>query len=173
MAENSTDKFITLWSDFVTRFRWKLVEVSGKQTLSYPLVDLLLKDSVGMWFNPYEINGRWLSSYTNEHPDKGAAIKNVLEHELALEEVPAGRSVPFYSKYLFSLGGAFAGLTVSYYCGASRLIQAIYTLGSGAAAFFGTTVVVKAYEEKKRIEQIDAYISQLDTYYNRILSILS
>lgn len=60
MNNTNKDKFESLWIDFVTLVKGKLITTAKKQTLSTALANLILSEAAAAWSSDYEINGRWI-----------------------------------------------------------------------------------------------------------------
>lgn len=173
MEMTPKDKFESLWADFMALFKGKLIKAAEKQALSMPLARLILTDAAASWFSAYEINGRWLSSYSKEQPEKAAMIKGILQNDLSLQDMPKGGELPAYTNYALPLLGAGAGLAISYCLGAGRLVQAVSTIGPALLLYPAVKYFRKFQTDRNLQNAIDGYVAQLDKYYNSIVSILS
>ena len=173
MDNTNKEKFESLWPDFITLVKGKLIDVASKQTLSTPLANLVLTDAVASWTSPYEINGRWLNKLMEELPEQGKLIYNILTQDMKLSDIKSASVLPMYCNYLIPIIGAGVSYAVSSYYDASRLIQGLSTL-LPAALLYPAVNQFRGIQKDRNIQiNIDAYISQLDKYYQSIVSVLS
>ena len=78
MRNTEKEKFETLWSDFCTLVKGKLLTTAQKQTLSTPLAKLILKDAAGSWNDEYSMYGRWLHQLSQSDAAKAELVQDVL-----------------------------------------------------------------------------------------------
>lgn len=171
--ENHIERFNKLWNDdFITSFRGALIRESAKQSLSYSLVKLLLDEKKLQWTLDTEMCGRWLVNYEKEFPEKGGQIRNVLLNDMEVTEVQVS-SAGNVVKYALPLAGGAVGYATS------RVLE-LETLGTAAATILpiavlypATATYLSAKRKNKVLEQINAYVSQLDKFKRAVDAILS
>lgn len=173
MNTTEKEKFESLWADFITLFKGKLIEVSNKQTLSASLARLILADAASTWSSDYEINGRWLQKFTQEEPRKAELIREIIEKDMTLQEIDKKSELPMYCDIILPFATAGIGFAVSYYLGYGKLAQACSALIPGALMYPAIKKFRNTQIKNNKQNAIDQYISQLDKYYNSIISILS
>lgn len=171
--DTQKEKFESLWADFITLFRGKLIEAANRQTLSTPLAKLILTDAASSWHSEYDINGRWLVKLSQEEPEMAQLIREILEKDLSLTDVPKPSELPAYCDVILPLATAGIGFAVSHYFDCGHIAQACATIIPGALAYPAVKKFRKTQIENNKQAMINQYISQLDKYYYSIISILS
>jgi len=173
MNETHKEKFDSLWTDFITLFKGKLIEVANKQTLSTPLANLILDDARSIWTSSYEINGRWLNKLQKEEPQRGEIVSKILTHDMTLTDIEHGSVLPVYCNYLIPILGAGVGYAISSFYDASKVVQGISTV-LPAVLLYPAVIQYRGIQKNKNIQtNIEAYITQLDKYYQSVVSVLS
>lgn len=165
------EKFLSLWGEFLTRVKGKMMTQANKQTLSYPLARLLLTDELGAWFSDYEASGRWLSTFAKEHPEQAEQVKAVIKG-IHFDELKAVRNAPEYLQYAVPLAGALAGYGIARYFGAGIVTQ-IASTALPAVLLYPAVKTVMGNKDTNAVQTlINQYIAQLDTYKQQILGLL-
>ena len=167
------EKFQSQWTDFIALFKGKLIEASNKQTLSVNIARLILSDAASSWFSEYEISGRWLQRYAQEEPQKAELIRSILENDMTLQEIDKKSELPMYCDIILPLATAGIGLAASYYLGYGKLVQACSTVIPGSLMYPAVKRFRNTQIKNNKQYAIDQYVSQLEKYYNSIISILS
>ena len=172
---NNTDKerFESLWADFVTLVKGKLISTANIQTLSIPLANLILHDAASSWNSDYEINGKWLSDFKNREPQKAELVYDILLNDMKFSEIEIRKEFPNYYNYLIPTVGAIAGLGISYFSGASKIIQTVSTIAPAVLLYPAVKMFGKQQNETNKKKNIDVFMQQLEKYKNSILTILS
>lgn len=172
---NNTDKerFESLWEDFLTLVKGKLISTSNNQSLSTPLANLILKEAVSSWNSDYEINGKWMSDFKSREPQKADLVCDILLNDMKFGEIEVTKELPHYYNYLVPTVGAIAGLGISYFSGASKIIQAVSTIVPAVLLYPAVKMYGKRKNETNKKTNIDAFMQQLEKYKNSILPILS
>lgn len=173
MDNTNKEKFESLWTDFITLVKGKLIDIANKQTLSTPLANLVLIDAAACWTSPYDISGRWLNKLREENPQQGELIYKILTQDMRLSDINSAPVLPRYCNYLIPILGAGIGYVVSSSLAASKVVQCISTL-LPAALLYPAVNQFRDIQKSKNLQlTINAYIAQLDKYYHSIESVLS
>ena len=166
------NEFEQLWKDFTDSYKGALILQSKKQTLSFPLAKLLLEEELLSWTEDYGLKATWLKRLTQERPEKGLMVKDILMNEVKLTEIPATDT----NASLWRIGGPVAVGAIGY--GAAKLLGA-QMLASACAAVIPALMTVpvvdsqlKSRKQKQVNETIEAYSTQLDKYGKSIVSTL-
>lgn len=173
MDNTDKEKFDSLWSDFIALVKGKLINTANEQKLSIPLANLILSDSASIWFSDYEINGKWLSSFAEREPQKAELIQDILMNDMKFINIEMKKELSDGIYYLIPAIGAIAGLGISYFSGASKIVQAISTIAPAVLLYPAVKKYGKQKEESNKEKNLAALIQQLNKYYNGIMSILS
>ena len=173
MINTEKEKFETLWSDFCTLVKGKLLTTAQKQTLSTPLATLILTDAAGSWNDEYSMYGRWLHQLSQTDVAKAELIKEVLLKDMNFAEVEQSSVLPAYYNYLVPSISACAGYAVSRFLG-------LGLLGDTALAILPAVISYPAVKQYRKNQAnvavgktIASYMEQLEKYKNSVLSILS
>jgi len=161
--EQAARQFEQAWSRFETTFKGKLLAQSKTQKLTLSLANLALKGASADWFSGYGAEGRWLSDYTKECPDRAEAITAILKHELRLrDEAEQGRQQQEASSKAESAPPPEGLASVL-----SPLVEALKAmldlLLKGSA---------KPASPKNKQGAIDAYVAQLQAHKKVILDLI-
>lgn len=173
MENTEKEKFESLWADFTTLVKGKLITTAKKQTLSLPLAKLILSDASGSWGDEYSTYGRWLHLLAQKDPSKAELIREILLKDLCLSEISLPRVLPDYCNFLIPGMGVLAGYTASVYYNMGRISQ-VATVLLPAFLLYPAVKKFRDIQAKSAIDlTIDAYIEQLEKYKNSVISILS
>ena len=173
MGNTEKEKFETLWSDFSTLVKGKLLTTAQKQTLSTPLAKLILSDATGSWDDEYTMYGRWLHQLSQTDAAKAELVKDVLLKDMNFSEVEQTSILPDYYNYLVPSISACAGYAVS------RFLE-LGLIGDTALAILPAVMSYPAVKQYRKNQAnvavgktIASYMEQLEKYKNSVLSILS
>lgn len=167
------DRFEKLWDKFFARLKGKILAQADKQELTYPLMKLILADAKSDWMSEYDEGGRWLRDYMNENPAKGRLVYDILTDNISFSEVQKKSDSTGVVGLVAPLAGAALGFGVSSIFNAGVVVKIISAVVP-AGLLFGTTKAMEPkLRHKRKQEQIDAYLSQLDKYKFSVISILS
>ena len=173
MRNTEKEKFETLWSDFSTLVKGKLLTTAQKQTLSTPLAKLILTDAAGTWSDEYSMCGRWLHQLSQADSAKAELVKDILLRDMCFTEVGQVRVLPDYYNYLVPSISACAGYAVS------RFLE-LGLIGDTALAILPAVMSYPAVKQYRKNQAnvaigktIASYMEQLEKYKNSVLSILS
>lgn len=172
MSNKDYEIFQACWTKFSTRLKGEMMMQAKNKTFTYPVLNLLLAESTGFWDSQYSEGGRWLKQYEKEEPGKADMIRDILVKDMKFTEVPEAASRNDFLKYALPAGSAVAGFAISRIFSASKLIQAICTIATAAAAYPIAGNILDKSQNNKRQELIQAYMSQLDKYKISVESIM-
>lgn len=173
MENTDREKFDSLWNDFIALVKGKLINSASKQKLSVPLANLILSDAASTWTSEYEINGKWLYGFAEREPQKADLIREILMNDMKFGDVEMRRELSNGIYYIVPAIGAIAGLSISYFSGASKVIQAISTIAPAILLYPAVKLFGKQQAETNVQKNIEDIMQQLEKYHNSILSILS
>ena len=166
------EKFETLWGDFVTLIKGKLITISDKQILSTSVANLVLSEAVESWAIKSELNGHWLMKLEEKYPNKVKLIKEILFQDIKFNNVKTIKVLPNYSKTIVPAMGAVIGFVVGKYfeLGITTLVCSTIV---PVLILYPTVAMLQKKQIIQKIEsQIEGYIGQLNKYKDSILSIL-
>jgi len=172
MTETHKDRFEKLWADFITLVKGKLMSTAGKQTLTTPLANLVLRDAASTWTTQYEVGGRWLMKLMEEDTAKSGLVNDVL-NDMKFTEVNAGRPLPSFCDFAIPMVGAGAGFGVAEMMNFGRVAQIASVAVPAILLVPAVNSFRKSQVDKLREKTISMYVEQLDKYKNSIISILS
>lgn len=171
--DTNKEKFVSLWNNFVSLTKGKLIQAAKGQDLTQPLANLILSETSHTWMSEHELNGKWLCKYTEENEKKASLIKEILLSDMRFDEIKQKSIMPGYYTYLIPAIGAVAGYAIGDYFKFNDVWHIIST--AVPAALLVPTV--KAYRNEQLAKDkeniINLYIEQLTKYKNSIISILS
>lgn len=173
MGNTEKEKFETLWSDFSTLVKGKLLTTAQKQTLSTPLAKLILSDATGSWDDEYTMYGRWLHQLSQTDSAKAELVKDVLLKDMSFTEVGQASVLPGYYNYLIPSVSACAGYALSRFLGLGLLADAALTILPAAISYPAVKQFRKSQAEAAIDKTVTTYMKQLEKYKNSVLSILS
>lgn len=173
MGNTEREKFESLWEDFLTLVKGKLISTAQKQKLSTPLANLILADTAGSWNDEYSLYGRWLHQLDIDAPEKSNLIREILVRDMKFCEIEKKSILPSYCDYLIPGAGAAAGYVVSHCLSFGKLAQAATILVPAILLYPAVKMFRNNQEEIYKDKDINSYISQLEKYKNSILSVLS
>lgn len=167
------EKFESLWNDFITLVKGKLLTTANTLSLSTPVANLILTEAKSSWGSDCEIYGRWIMNIRRENPEKAELISEILLKDLKFSDICAKSVLPDYCNYLIPTIGAFIGYTVGGALDFSKLWQTVSTIVPAVLLY----PAVKSYRNNQQLLNneytVNQYIEQLEKYKNSIISILS
>ena len=174
MSNTGIEKFETLWTNFETRVKGKLMTIQKNQTISTSLANLILTDLALSWASDIEINGRWLNSLTEENPTKAAMIKSILMKDMHFDpiEKPSSYESTNILQYIIPCAGAGVGYIASRFFEVNSLGQAAFILIPALASYPVAKNIVTNKKQLVAQQEIDLYIEQLAKYKSSVISIL-
>ena len=173
MINTNKEKFESLWDDFISLVRGKLLTVAKNQTITTPLANLILSNAVSSWLSEYEINGRWLMRYREEDEAKMNLVQEVLTQDMKFSEVTIKRELPDYYNYIIPTIGAGVGYATSFIFDLGKIVQVASVIVPATLLY----PAVKMYRQNQKVANMDInvnlYIEQLNKFRDSVLSILS
>lgn len=173
MNHTEKEKFESLWNDFLTLTKGKLMRTINKHSLSTPLANLILSETAGVWGVEYEVYGRWLKNLRENNSSKAKLISNILFNDMRFTEVKPRKEIPSYCKFIIPVIGAFAGYAITHHFEYSKLTQTISFITPAVLLYPIVQNFRKNQIEKNKEKLISQYLEQLEKFKNSILSILS
>lgn len=167
------EKFESLWTDFITLVKGKLISAANKQALSTPLANLILSDAALSWNSDYEINGRWLNNMKEVEPQKAELLTEILLTDMKFSDVYIKSDLPGIYNYVIPAVGAGIGYAVSMTFNFGKITQVATTVIPAVLLFPAVKNFRNRMKESNKESSIRDYIMQLEKYKNSILSILS
>lgn len=166
------NQFERLWDNFVLSFMGELITQSKQLTLSFPLVKLIFTDKVLSLTSEYNIFGRWLSQLIQEHPAKGALVKDILTKDMALTEETMVKEIPLVSKYVVTGSAGAVGYIAAKILDMGMLGSAILTIAPMVVCYPTASAYISARKQRNVDDLIDAYVAQLEKYKKSVCSVL-
>lgn len=173
MENTEKEKFETLWSDFNTLVKGKLLTTAQKQKLSTPLAKLILTDAAGSWNDEYSVYGRWLHQLSQTNSAKSELVREILLNDMSFTEIDTQCELPTYYNYVIPAAGACLGCVISMYLDYSKLVQAASTIIPAVLLYPAVTTFRKRMNETNKDKCIEEYIVQLEKYKKSVISVLS
>jgi hypothetical protein len=167
-----TQAFETNWKRFETTVKGKLLEKQKQQDVAVGFANIILKEAATNWFSSYSAEGRWLSRYTENNPDKGSAVKAVLKNDMKFVEVAAKQTISPYVKYGVAVAGAVVGGGLAGLFTESLLPRIIGAAVPAAVLYPMASEYEKSALEGGKSEAINGYIAQLEQYKQSIIRII-
>lgn len=173
MGNTEKEKFESLWNDFSTLVKGKLITTAQKQTLSVPLAKLILTDAAGLWNDEYSMYGRWLQQLSQNDFERANLIKDILFKDMTFVDVDSKKMLPDYCNYLIPGLGACAGYALGRYFDFGKIGQ-IASVIIPAILLYPAVKMFRNNQAEVAIEKtVNAYMEQLEKYKNSVLSVLS
>lgn len=166
------NKFEKVWENFLNLFRGAMIKESRKQSLSYPLAKLLLRDALLTWTSGYGLNSSWLEHLISEFPDKGELVKEIITKDIKLVELPISSNHENTIKTLVPICVGGVGYTVSSLMGLGMFGVATSTILPAAIAIPLTKSQISNAKGKNIEKTIEQYVIQLEKYKKSIESVL-
>jgi len=173
MDNTDKEKFESLWNDFIILVKGKLITTSNTQRLSTPLANLILSDAASAWGSEYELSGKWLSQFAEKDPQKAELIRDIVMNDMKFSDISEKKEISNQYNIIIPAIGAIAGLGISFFAGATKLVQAISTIAPAVLLYPAVKSFGKQQNEINKKNTIDELMVQLDKYNNSILSVLS
>ena len=165
--------FDSLWKKAVTVLNGKLIRKSNQQNITYPVVKMFLADFIMSWSDCTSEQGRWLEELSLREPEKGSAVRNILNDKMSLVEVPIPKNYGSVASLAVPVAGAAAGYRISSLLGAHALIKAASTILPAAALYPAVKYITDTVHESQKDDVINGYLSQLELYRAEIENVLS
>lgn len=172
IMDRDVELFEKYWEQFLIRVKGRMVSQAKKQELTYPLLKLLLKDISLSWDSDVEENGRWLRQYSEENPQKGEMIRQILLEDMEFSEVLSNDKSPAAVNYIVPAAGAAAGYCISSVLHAGAAAKAISTVAPALLLYPSAKAIGENAKNKNQRESMEAYLSQLEKYRKGALSVL-
>ena len=173
MNNTNKDKFESLWIDFVTLVKGKLITTAKKQTLSTALANLILSEAAAAWSSDYEINGRWIMELEKEDMSKCELIKEVLTKDMKFSEIIMKKELPDYYNYLVPTIGAGVGYASSYLLDFGKIAQIVSIIAPAIMLYPAVKMFRQNQIENNIAQNVNSYLEQLAKYRDSVLAILS
>lgn len=145
--------FDTIWSKFIVICRAKLIEKSRQCALTKSAAEISLKDAMSVWFDKYDICGKWLSDLEKESPQAVKNIKDVIQG-FCLKEISLKKALSDAEVYGVTAGSAVAGAGIGKY---------ILDLGKIGTVMSAVVPLVILYPIFKNYQKMDVKKSEKDT----------
>lgn len=171
MQNTRKEEFETLWKDFLTVMKGRLIKAAASQRLSVSLANLLLGDVLTSWESETDGKGRWLYAMIEADGERGILVRDTLR-DIRFAKVDAGKPFSPALDVIVPLGGAAAGLAVSWMLGCGRWVQAVSAAVPGILLMPAMKTLRKQKLETMRETAIRLYMEQLDKYHDSILPML-
>lgn len=176
---DSTDKstFEILWNNFTSRLKVKLTDAAQKDNLDHSYANLLLNEAAATWFTANEPNGKWLLDFKGKDAGKAQEVYEVLGNmhfkELDASTMESASEISPAYDYVIPTIGALIGWVISFFCGGIPVIIIISTLAPAGVLY----PIARKWRLKRsginKDKAADAYVAQLDKYYQKVDAILS
>lgn len=173
MNNTNKDKFESLWIDFVTLVKGKLITTAKKQTLSTALANLILSEAAAAWSSDYEINGRWIMELEKEDMSKCELIKEVLTKDMKFSEIIIKKELPDYYNYLVPTIGAGVGYASSCLLDFGKIAQIVSVIAPAIMLYPAVKMFRQNQIENNIAQNVNSYLEQLVKYRDSVLAILS
>ena len=173
MVNTEKEKFESLWNDFGTLVKGKLITTAQKQSLTTPLAKLILSDAAGAWRDEYSTYGRWLQQLAKNESSKFELIKDVLINDMRFNDVELPSVLPNYCDYLVPTISACAGYAISKFWELGTIANAAFVIIPALLTYPAVKQYRKTQTETAVSKTIDSYMNQLEKFKNSILAILS
>ncbi len=173
MGTTNKEKFESLWQDFISLVKGKLLLTGRNQTLTTPLANLILSEAASSWVSEYEINGKWLQQYKDENEAKAALVQDILYKDMKFSDINMKRDLPDYYDYIIPAAGAGVGYGTGMLLGLGKIAQLVSVLGPAILLFPAVKMFRKNQQESNIVVNVDLYIEQLNKFRDSVLSVLS
>ena len=167
-----TIKFQELWDDFISSFKGNLIIESKKQDISFPLVKLTLTEAISTWLSEYTINGRWLYKLTQDDPEKGKLVKEIIIKDISLVEIKSNGPDSSSAKYLAPIGAGALGYGAAKLLGLATVGTACATVIPMIVAYPVAAQYISGKKDANQEQMINGYVNQLEKYKKSIISVL-
>lgn len=170
--ENLVNQFSELWDSFVISVRGGLRKAAEEGALNFTRAKAILAERSLCWQGDYEAEGRWVNEVIKIDPAKGKQIRKILSQDLEFqpEAEPQTGMMP-------QAIGAVGGGAVGYGLASALEMGTAGTIAATALPMLAGAIAGNIYAGKRKFAQIDhtidAYISQLDTYYHSVVALLN
>ena len=173
MQNTDKEKFKSLWSDFCSLVKEKLLSTAQKQSISAPLANLILSEAVSSWLSEYEINGRWLMKYKLKDEAKANLVQEVLTQDMKFAEVCLKSELPDYYNYIVPVIGAGLGYVTGNFFDLGKVAQ-VFSVLAPAVLLYPAVKMYRQNQAEANVEiNINLYMDQLNKFKDSVISILS
>lgn len=169
----SKEKFESLWNNFVSLVKSKLMQASRGRSLTQPLANLILSEAAHTWVSEYDLNGKWLYKYAEENEKKAALIKEILLTDMQFSEIKQKGTLPDYCNYIIPAIGAAAGYAIGEYFKFNNIWHIVSTVAPAVLLVPAVKTYRNNQQSANKANSINLYIEQLTKYRDSIISILS
>ena len=173
MQNTDKERFESLWGDFCSLVKGKLLTTAQKQTISAPLANLILSEAASSWLSEYEINGRWLMKYRLKDEAKANLVQEVLTLDMKFAEVCLKSELPDYYNYLIPVIGAGLGYVTGNLLALGKVAQVVSVVAPAVLLY----PAVKMYRRNQAMANVEInvnlYMNQLNKFKDSVISILS
>ena len=170
---SNVSDFEKYWNKFTTKLKGALMGQMRNQPLTHSAASIVLSDIAMAWSLSYDDCGRWLLEYTQENPEKGAIITQILTQDMGFTEIPESKNFPEIAKIAAPAAGAVLGFGISHFLNASILIQAISTIAPAALIYPVTKNLGESVKTAKQEILLNDYMEQLEKYRKSVLSVIN
>lgn len=165
-------QFQAHWQDFMARLAGQMSRRARGQLPPFSQLQLILQDAASDWASRDNRWGRWLMALEQQDARKAALIRDIFLQDMRFQKMDAPRGMPPCLQAVIPAAGALAGLGISLLCHAPAWAVAVSSAGPGLALFPAAKAAGECREKQALQNGIRQYLSQLDKYYQSILSIL-
>lgn len=165
--------FENVWKKFMIRLKGELMEQTKNAPLTFSVADITLSNAATAWSISYDECGRWLMTYSQTEPEKGALISDILTKDMRFTEIAPAKGVPAAAKIAIPAAGAVAGFCISHFLGAGVLVQAISTVAPAALLYPATVSFSSTAESNSKAALLNDYLVQLDKYKTSVISVIA
>lgn len=170
--QNELDKFDNLWQLFTDAVKGALRKAAVDGTLDYDRAKAILAERSLCWQNDFDSEGRWIASIVKEDPEKGKKIRRILSCDMQFREenMEKPNVVP---QAVGAIGGGAIGYGVAHAIG----MGTVATIATTALPLAAGAIAGNVYANRRRSAAVDnvvnAYASQLDSYYHSVVALLN
>lgn len=165
-------EFEVIWRRFEENIHAKIISKRKTQELGLSMVNVALKEAIVDWFEPYSINGCWLSKLNKEDVKKGEEITLILKNHIKFQDIKSNKPISKLVTYGVPIVASLASCTVANILGGSIMKQIVSLAVPSAVLFPIMNISEKNLNEKAEKEKINGYLKQLEDYKKNIIKIL-
>ena len=169
---NITD-FENNWKKFIIKLKGELMEQSKSRPLTFDTADIALTNAATAWTLSYDECGRWLMTYCQNNPEKGALVTEILTKDIHFSKIDPPKGFPEIAKIAIPAAGAAAGFCISHFLGASVVVQLISTAAPAVLLYPAALSFAQTSESGAQKTLLESYLSQLDKYKTSVLSVIA
>ena len=170
---DETEGFEKAWNSFISKVKGRLKTISEKGNFDYERIKLTINKLKLDWRSDEAIEGRWLSEYTEKHPDKGKEIEILLTESMRVQPAEKEKNISPLFTHAMPAAGAILGFSSSHIRNENIFVQGASAVIPAAVLFAAGKHVSNELKYKQTKNKMEFYIHQLESYKKGVCQIIA